>query len=64
MPLSVSTAFAPTKELLEKAHMRANADRADPDPDLDLRSGEEPRWSTHSLRRLADTTARRTGDVT
>ena len=28
-------------------------------PDLDLDPGREPKWSTHSLRRLADATARR-----
>ena len=27
--------------------------------DLDLAAGTAPKWSTHSLRRLADTTARR-----
>ena len=59
MPLAVSTAFAPTKELLEKSYLRANADPADTDPDLDLRAGEAAKWSTHSLRRLANTTARR-----
>ena len=59
MMLTTSSAFAPTKELLVKAHIRANADPADPDPDLDLRRGEDPHWSTHSLRRLADTVARR-----
>ena len=28
------------------------------DPDLDLPPGQPGKWSTHSLRRLADTTAR------
>jgi hypothetical protein len=59
MPLAVSSAFGPTKELLQKAYVKANLDPRNPDPDLDLRAGEEPKWSTHSLRRLADTTARR-----
>ena len=45
--------------VVESAQAGQDADPADPDPDLDLRAGEEPRWSTHSLRRLADTTARR-----
>eukprot|EP00966_Prymnesium_polylepis_P089126 2063024-Prymnesium_polylepis.1 len=57
MPLAVSTAFGPTKELLEKSYLRANADPADTDPDLDLRADEAAKWSTHPLRRLANTTA-------
>ena len=59
MPLSTSSAFAPTKAALDRAYIRANADPQDPDPDLDLAPGVAPKWSTHSLRRLADTTARR-----
>ena len=39
--------------------MACGAQRIHPDPDLDLKAGESPKWSTHSLRRLADTTARR-----
>jgi hypothetical protein len=54
-----SRAFAPTKELLTKAWEAANADPLDPDPDLDVDARREPRWATHSLRRLADTIARR-----
>ena len=34
------------------------------DPDLDLAPGKKPRWTTHSLRRLADTIARRFREVT
>ena len=64
MPFTVSSAFAPTKELLEKAHVKAGADPNDPDPDLDLSAGKEPSWSTHSLRRLADTVARRDREET
>ena len=67
MPFSVSSAFAPTKEFLEKrekAHVKAGADPNDPDPDLDLPAGKEPSWSTHSLRRLADTVARRDREET
>jgi len=60
MPLSTSTAFAPTKELL----MRAWKELLGNDPDLDLTPGQEPRWSTHSHRRLADTTARRYMEAT
>ena len=59
MPLAVSSAFGPTKELLTKAYEMANSDVADPDPDLDLRAGEKPKWSTHALRRLANTNAQR-----
>ena len=49
----------PTKALLDKAYIRANCDPGNLDPDLDVRPGTAPKWSTHSLRRLADTTARR-----
>ena len=59
MPLSTSSTFGPTKALLEKAYIRANCDPGDLDPDLDVPPGVAPKWSTHSLRRLADTTARR-----
>ena len=64
MPLSTSSAFAPTKELLTAAYEAANADPADRDPDLDLQVGQAPKWSTHSLRRLADTVARRDRELT
>ena len=46
-------------ELLVKAHAEANRDPLDPDPDLDLDPRRPPKWSSHSLRRLADTCARR-----
>ena len=59
MPLSTSTTFAPMKEILTAAYEAANSDPADRDPDLDLQVGQAPKWSTHSLRRLADTVARR-----
>ena len=64
MPLSVSSAFAPTKALLETACERAGAVEGDPDPDLDVREGRQAKWTTHSLRRLADTTARRYREIT
>jgi hypothetical protein len=64
MPLSTSSAFAPTKELLQRAFDLANAVEGDPDPDLDVRFGRATKWSTHSLRRLADTTAQRYREVT
>jgi hypothetical protein len=52
------------KEILTRAHVNANVDPADPDPDLDLDARREPRWASHSLRRLADTVARRYREVT
>jgi hypothetical protein len=63
MPLAVATTFAPTKGLLESAWSKAGADESDPDPDLDVKAGEAPKWTTHSLRRLADTTAQRYREV-
>ena len=59
MPLSTSTASTPTKELLTRAWKELIGN----DQDLDLAPGQEPKWSTHSLRRLADTTARRYMEV-
>jgi len=64
MPFATSSAFAPTKELLIRAWQLANENLSDPDPDLDLREGEEPKWTTHSLRRLGDTVARRDRELT
>ena len=65
MPLATSSAFAPTKEILVEAHRLANMDPHDPDPDLDLCApGKSRKWTTHSLRRLADTVARRYREVT
>ena len=60
MPLSTSTASSPMKELLT----RAWRELLGKDPELDLAPGQEPKWSTHSLRRLADTVARRYMEVT
>ena len=62
MPLSVSSTFAPMKEMLTRAHELANSLAAD--PDLDLKPGDKARWTTHSLRRLADTIARRYREIT
>ena len=65
MPLAVGSTFAPTKELLDKAYRVANSNRFDtPDPDLELEPGTEPKWTTHSLRRLADWVARRDRELT
>ena len=57
MPLATSTTFAPTKRLIEKAYQSVKAKGQD--PDLDVERGCEPKWTTHSLRRGADTVARR-----
>jgi hypothetical protein len=57
MPLSVSSTAAPTKELLTKTWELV--DKRGVDPDLDLEPGKEPKWTSHALRRLADTIARR-----
>ena len=61
MPLSTSGAFTLTKEILTRAFELANADPSDQDPDLevDLAAGGQPKWTTHSLRRLADSVAQR-----
>ena len=64
MPLSTSTAFAPTKELLMDAYQKVCLDPMDPDPDLEIPRGQIPKFSTHSLRRLADTQARRYREAT
>ena len=61
MPLAIGSAFAPTKEILERACVQAN--HYDADPDLDVGHGQRMMWSTHSLRRLADTVARRYMDL-
>ena len=60
----ISSTFAPTKAILVEAHRLANIDPSDPDPDLDVPPGKEPKWTSHSLRRLADTVARRYAEVT
>jgi hypothetical protein len=58
MPLSTSSTFTTTKELLSSAYRLANADS--PDPDLDTQAQRlEPDWASHSLRRCSDTHARR-----
>ena len=55
---ATSSAFGPTKDILTRAHEMTNTAN-DPDPDLDVDPRRSPKWSTHSLRRLADTVARR-----
>jgi hypothetical protein len=44
-------------DLLEKAWVKANKDPMNPDEELDLVPGQRPKWGTHALRRLANTTA-------
>ena len=66
MPLQVESASAVSKAMLEKAAMKANCDPRDPDPDLDVdvrdsgtKAWEKAKWTSHSMRRLANTIARR-----
>ena len=63
MPLAISSAADPTTAILVEAHRLANVDPNDPDPDLEVMPGRAPHWTTHSLRRLADTVARRYSGV-
>ena len=64
MPLSTSSVSEVTKEILDAAWRHATKDDMDPDPDLELGAGDLPRWSSHSLRRLADTVARKYMEIT
>ena len=57
MPLSTASTFDTTKKLLTSSCEVANRDS--PDPHLDLQGRTVPVWTTHSLRRLSDTNARR-----
>ena len=60
MPLSTTSAYAPTKELLVMAHNKVHRPQeGNPDPELDVEVGRPAKWTTHSLRRLANTKARR-----
>ena len=61
MPLASSSTFGVSKELLEDAYARANADS--PDPHFDLQGLLQPIFSNHSWRRLADSQARRDMNV-
>ena len=60
----MQTTFAPTKALLEEAWRALNPAGGPGDPDLELPDGAVPRWTTHSLRRLADSVAKRWMSVT
>ena len=64
---SVAVASRNSAYLLPQGHLNsqrwkvaelAGADKSDPDPDLDTAYGREPKWTSHSLRRGADTAAR------
>ena len=59
MPLAVGSVGGVVKEILESAYEVAMSDPDSPDPDIEIRAGKKPKFSTHSLRRLANTTARR-----
>ena len=61
MPLATGSTFKLTKEILGRAYAKAKADpqNLDPDLELDLGLGQKPKWTTHSLRRMADWVARR-----
>ena len=60
MPVSLGTTPESLTQLLERAWRELNpSGSASLDPDLELPPGELPKWSSHSLRRLADTVARR-----
>ena len=64
MPFGTSSAHGPTKELLVEAHRVANLDPLDPDPELDVERGRSAKWTSHSMRRAANTTARRDREQT
>ena len=64
MPLALSSSFEHAKEMLTRAYEDLNPGGITTDRDLDLPHGKVPQWSTHSLRRLADTTAQRYRETT
>ena len=61
MPLVAGSVFAETKGILTRSHIKAGMDKLNPDPDfeMDTRGQSDPKWTTHSIRRMADTNARR-----
>eukprot|EP00900_Chrysochromulina_parva_P007415 jgi/Chrpa1/16675/Chrysochromulina_OHIO_Genome00022815-RA len=61
---SVKAHALATTEILTKAWQAGFVEGVSQDPDLDLAPGAMPKWSTHSLRRLGDTVARRYRHVT
>ena len=54
MPLGTGSGGDPMKELLTQAAFNLKGK----DEELDVEAGREAKWSSHSLRRLADTTRR------
>ena len=63
MPLSTQSTYDSLHRLMDEAFRRASP-TGDPDPELDLQGLTDPLWGHHSLRRMADTIARQTRDVT
>ena len=63
MPFATSSAFGPTKEILVKSAMVCNSGGIQ-DPDLDVEHGSSALWTSHSLRRLANTVAQRDAEKT
>tara|TARA_B110000046_G_scaffold27863_1_gene28383 strand:+ start:160 stop:627 length:468 start_codon:yes stop_codon:yes gene_type:complete len=56
--LGVKTAAQHLAGCVKLAHLKANSE-GKTDPDLDVEAGQAPKWTSHSLRRLADTVAKR-----
>ena len=63
MPLSTQSTYDSLNLMMAEAFIRASP-AGDPDPELDLQGLEQPLWGHHSFRRMADTIARQTRDVT
>ena len=63
VPLALSSGMKEVKSLLTEAYEDLNPEKTEggqriaKDKDLDLAPGADAKWSSHSLRRLADTTA-------
>ena len=62
MPLSPQSTYDTLHKLFDEAYKLANEES--PDPELDLQGLRTPLWGHHSLRRFADTNARKWMDVT
>ena len=63
MPYAVSSAGTATTELITLADNELKR-KGVQDPHLEVEPGQEPKFSSHSLRRLADTVARRDMSIT
>ena len=61
MPLTVQSTYEVMHELFDRAYEQLLA--AGGDPELDLQGLAAPLWGHHSLRRLADTVARQTREI-